>query len=170
VRKPSKPSGPYTKVGLEQFLKDKHAETGGGYTRQDDLDMQNAGTGYGQFTFYKKLPGEVRAYLEGRPELKSLFTLTDRPSDSGGEDAMSSLGPDRYFRLAEKMAQGKGAEMDRRRSQRQGAPDPRSAIQGARLRGDPIARGEEAQDRVGRFRFTVKQGEQFEYMGHPFES
>jgi hypothetical protein len=168
VRKPSKPSGPYTKVGLEQFLKDKHAETGGGYTRQDDLDMQNAGTGYGQFTFYKKLPGEVRAYLEGRPELKSLFTLTDRPSDSGGEDAMSSLGPDRYFELAEKMVQGKGAEMDEAVANAKAHPDPEVQFKAHVYEAIQSYEGKKPKTELAD-PDSVKIGEQFEYMGHPFE-
>jgi len=98
------PKVSFTKAQLEQAIE---AELGPladdvGYTAADDAAMNNAGRGHSQFTFYQKLPGEVKNFLEGRFHLRKLFKVTQNASEAGGEDAMSDLGDD-YWRLAEKM-------------------------------------------------------------------
>lgn len=123
-----KPPKGYSRDALESKLLDHYREIMGGTTR-DDLtaqQMQDAGhdlIGSSKFTFHKQLPDEVRKFIEGRPEARRLFRVTDDPTAAHGLDAMHALGG-KYWDLAETAAKGRaGAVADAKEAART-SPDP----------------------------------------------
>jgi hypothetical protein len=99
----------FTRAALHRKIMAHHEEIAGG-TRgigvHESQEFENAGSGYGQTTFHKKLPGEVRKYLEGNPSARKLFRVTQQASEAGGDDAMRDLG-DKYFSHIDAMSGNK---------------------------------------------------------------
>lgn len=95
----------FTKAALERHLIDYHnAVTGGGsYTAADERKLNEAAGAGDPFTFKGKLPTEIRRHVEGRPELRSLFHVTQDARKAGGADAFAELG-DEYLDVAERKA------------------------------------------------------------------
>src|SRR5581483_8615749 len=72
-------------------------------------------------TFHGQLPEEVRTFLEGRPEARRLFRVTNDASQAHGEDAMSEMGQ-KYFDTIEQMATSK---LSRSAEAAKNSPEPR---------------------------------------------
>ncbi len=89
-----------TKSSIEKRLLDYH-EMVGGNERGINEDDENQTITDRQTTFWKKLPGEVRHFLDGRQHLRKFFHVTEQARDAGGADAMGEMGVDRYFATLE---------------------------------------------------------------------
>lgn len=86
-----------------------HYEQMTGDTAHEERMAEEAGGTFSSFTFYKKLPGEVKDFLSGHPEARGVFKVSDSPSGTGGEDAMHSMG-DRYWEVARRFGEKKITE------------------------------------------------------------
>lgn len=91
---------PFTRKALEQKLLDYHEKIGGGFTADDEAQLEHF---YNPWTFYKNLPGEVNQFSQGRGSIGKLFRVTNDAAEAGGADAMHELG-DRYWEIAGKLA------------------------------------------------------------------
>lgn len=113
-RKNSREPAPKSRTEVGEAIVKMWREAGG----QEANDYYHGATeevGGRATTFYKKLPGEVKSFLEGRKELRQYFTIVDDPEKSGGEDAMQHMG-DQYWSMLESFAQrksrGKGSALE----------------------------------------------------------
>jgi hypothetical protein len=106
----------FTRAALHRKLMEHHERMGGGYTAHDESELERAGGQKAAFVFRDKLPGEVKTYLEGRPEAKPLFRIARAGEHANGEDAMHAMG-DRYFQVADSLTQSKiGQALDTARA------------------------------------------------------
>ncbi len=158
------PPKPFTKGDIEQRILDAHGSVSG-----EDADnaarIDETGLSAGDYTFYKKLPGEIRSYLQGRPEMKRVFTTTDDATKAGGEDAMGSMGADRYFRIAEQQ-QGRGRNVDAAKDVLRNSPDPEHQFIVALHDNLPAGRPPTKQIMDGE---SIPTGSTFEINGEKFE-
>lgn len=90
----------FSRAALERKLLAYHEESGGGYTQADADALEQSGGQSSAFVFYKKLPGEVKHYIESNPAARRLFRVSQNPAEAKGEDAMANLG-DRYWQIAD---------------------------------------------------------------------
>jgi hypothetical protein len=95
----------FSKSELQKHIVAHHNETtgGGAYTAHDEKLLQDAAGGGNAFTFYKRLPTEIKEFQQGRPELRSMFHVTENKAEAGGADAFGELG-DKYLAIAEAKA------------------------------------------------------------------
>lgn len=100
----------FTKSHLQNHLIAHHEQVGGGtqgVSAHESQQFERSGRGMGQTTFHKQLPGEVKTYLEGNPNARRLFRVTDNANDAGGADSMADLGEDKYFAHIDKASGSK---------------------------------------------------------------
>jgi hypothetical protein len=96
----------FSKAALHRHLIEHHKSVSGGegsYTAADERALTEAAGAGDPFTFYKKLPTEIKEFQAGRPELRSMFKVSNDAADAGGADAFGELG-DRYLKIAEAKA------------------------------------------------------------------
>lgn len=89
----------FTKAEIEDKLIGAHRDLVGSFERSTDADFDRD-IADGSFTFYQKLPGEVRDIIASHPETRRLFKVTDKPGQAGGEDYAQSIGWEAFTREA----------------------------------------------------------------------
>jgi hypothetical protein len=94
--------GTFSKAGLERALIE-HFEAAGGKQVDEGFAAIERSGGRG-FTFFGKLPGEVREFIESVPAARRLFRVTQDRTKAGGEDARVEMGDDAYFAMAERLS------------------------------------------------------------------
>lgn len=57
-----------------------------------------------EFSYHGKMPGELAALLDGRPDLRRALRKVERAGDAGWEDHYANVGPDRYLQQLEEAA------------------------------------------------------------------
>lgn len=100
----------FTKAALQRHLLEHHEAMGGGtqgVSAHEAQQFERSGRGMGQTTFHKKLPDEVKTYLEGNPNARRLFRVTSDVNEAGGLDSMHDLGEDQYFAHIDKASGNK---------------------------------------------------------------
>jgi hypothetical protein len=151
----------FFKADLERALLDRHEREAG--NEQNALQSEIEDQGIGAFTFHQKLPEEVTTFLEGRPELKKVFRVTQNRSEAGGEDAMANLG-DRYFDIA---GQRGGKDIENALQHAEKSQDPEAQMQAAIYRNLPPTKDRvpyKMQDAA-----NVPTGTKFKIQGHEFQ-
>lgn len=64
-------------------------------------DGATEGDSSGMFVFYKKLPTEIKTAIEGKPQLRTVFRVSQRAEGANGADYLSRVGSDRMIEEAE---------------------------------------------------------------------
>ncbi len=101
---------PFSKADLEARIAEAYDSTPNAEAeraqQQIDDDNEDHSSGTGMFSFSGPLPGEVRHFIDGRPQYRTLFRANVKASDAHGEDYMAAPG-DRYFKHAEELLAAK---------------------------------------------------------------
>lgn len=93
-----RPPEPMTRSEAEKQLIKYHEDMGGGYTAQDERELNEAAGAGNAFTFHRKLPTEIVRGAADNGIPPNVFRVTNDPSEAGGADAFAELG-DRYFNI-----------------------------------------------------------------------
>lgn len=109
-----------SRSAIERTLLENLSQSGGGYTLEDEQVLNQAAGAGDPFLFYGKLPTEIKEHMQGRPELRKLFRVTNDRGKAGGADAFGELG-DRYLDIAERKA---GGSMRQALEEAKKSPDP----------------------------------------------
>jgi hypothetical protein len=101
--KPRPSRTPFSKAAIERKLIEMHEAQGGAYSAQDETELGRMGAGIkSATTFYGKLPGEVKQYIESNPAAKRLFTVSDDTKLAHGADVMAEMG-DKYWGMIDRV-------------------------------------------------------------------
>jgi hypothetical protein len=114
--KPAAPAKPFTKVDIANRVVRAYDEQSG-VTEEEFETGKVFGSMLNAFTFLRRpgtktgFPGEAERFFES-PEgisarARGVLRLTDDAAKAGGEDAMSAMGEDRYFRAVAAEVQGR---------------------------------------------------------------
>lgn len=170
---PKKSSSEFTKPDIEERIV-RQAEQIGGLEGLVDESMLAELPGLASpFTFHRKLPGEVKTFLQGRARLKTLFRTTEKASEAGGADAMAELG-DRYWDIAERIGTGRERRIEAAKKLLRSSPDPEHQFLAA-LHDNIPARSKKPKESLSPDEiptgstFTIN-GEKFEVLSGPDES
>lgn len=125
---PKSTTRPFTRKDLEARILDAatHTPTHDARQSQDTIEEaraeqdQNQSAG-GRFTYSGDMPGELRAIVEERPDLKRFLTQTDIPSRAGWAEHYSNVGEERFKAQLEEMA---GGSVDQALQDLRESPDP----------------------------------------------
>lgn len=125
---PKSTARPFTRKDLESRILDAATRTPAYDARQsqDTIEEaraeqdQNQSAG-GRFTYSGDMPGELRAIVEERPDLKRFLTQTDIPSRAGWAEHYSNVGEERFKAQLEEMA---GGSVDQALQDLRESPDP----------------------------------------------
>lgn len=90
---------PQSRAEVAKDLIAHHEAHGGGYTAQDEKDLNEAAGAGNPFTFHNKLPAEIKDFIKDNPATRSMFQVTPDAKKAGGADAFGKLG-DRYMDIA----------------------------------------------------------------------
>lgn len=118
------PATQFTKSAIAQKLIDAHHATNPDEAERQERAEDEAGAGgESSRTFLNKLPGEIKKYIQDNPSSRRLFKVTDDPTKSLGEDAMTSMGDD-YWKMIERQAGGKPLQLERALESARNSDDP----------------------------------------------
>lgn len=134
----------------------------GSYTAHDEKLLYDAAGAGNAFTFYKQLPAEIKAFQAGRPELRSLFKVTQEAAQAGGADAFGELG-DKYLDIAEAKA---GSPLRHALNTARGSNDPEVRFMAAIHDHLPPASERAAQGTIDVSKLRV--GQSFKIQGDEF--
>ncbi|HYE20082.1 MAG TPA: LPD38 domain-containing protein [Tepidisphaeraceae bacterium] len=124
---------PFTRKDVEdrllQSFNEYNGEGASGTTRNAEV-RQDSGTdlqGVGKFTFFRQLPTEVKQFMQGRPEMRRVFRVSQNTREAQGADAMHAMG-ENYWKMAEEIATGKDSRVAAAVKFAKGNPDPQMQI------------------------------------------
>lgn len=137
--------GSFTKHGLETKLVAHHESRGGNWFSEHRGAMaEDTGGdlhGRSRFTFYRKLPGEVKRHIENNPASRSIFRVTYDTKQAGGADALGSMG-DQYWHMVDDYA---GGNMNKALESADASDDPEARFHAAVYRELPKERKKQKQ-------------------------